>query len=397
MARVLLTWELGGGLGHLASLLPLARGLRERGHRVFVALRDLSRAAKVFAGVDLSYLQAPIKTRAAGPRISPPRTFAHILHNIGFAEPKELWAMTEAWRNLYACVEPDLIVFDHSPTALLAARGWGAKRALIGTGFCCPLDGYPLPDLRPWLGDDLAQLRGDEDRVLDHANRILNSYGEVGLERLSQLYHEVDENFLMTFKELDHYPSRKDAQYWGACPNIGGKIPVWPEGQGKRIFAYLSAKPFPGMPRLLTLLSELRFPTVICGDGINAKLKKRFQSATLRFENERLDLHQVSSQCELAILNGTHGTTVSMLLAGRPILQLPVFLEQALTSVAVTRLGAGLSVPLANPERIAGQLSALVNSEVYAEAARRFATQYVDFVPERQIKKMIQRCQEHLN
>lgn len=44
MATVLVTWELGGGLGHLLPLEPLVRGLSERGHRVAVALRDLSRA-----------------------------------------------------------------------------------------------------------------------------------------------------------------------------------------------------------------------------------------------------------------------------------------------------------------------------------------------------------------
>ena len=50
MGSVLLTWELGAGLGHLVNLLPLARGLAERGHRVTAMLRDLSQAEKVFTG-----------------------------------------------------------------------------------------------------------------------------------------------------------------------------------------------------------------------------------------------------------------------------------------------------------------------------------------------------------
>jgi UDP:flavonoid glycosyltransferase YjiC (YdhE family) len=37
MATILLTWELGAGLGHLVNLLPLARGLLQRGHRVYAA------------------------------------------------------------------------------------------------------------------------------------------------------------------------------------------------------------------------------------------------------------------------------------------------------------------------------------------------------------------------
>ena len=394
MATVLLTWELGLGLGHLTTLLPLAKGLCRGGHRVFAALRDLSRADKVFAGLELSYLQAPTKMRGNGNHIHPPRTFPHILHNIGFGDFDELRAMTEAWRNLYDYVQPDLIVFDHSPTALLAARGCGAKRALIGSGFFCPRDGYPLPDLRPWLRGDSERLRRDEDRVLDNANRVLQGWGEVPLERVSQLYYQVEENFLTTFEELDNYPGRNAARYWGACPNLEGKVPVWPEGQGKRVYAYL--KPFPALPKLLALLNELGCPTVVYADGIDARLQTRFQSATLRFENERLNLHQVGKHCDFAILNGTHGTTVSMLLAGKPILQVPIYLEQALNSAAVARLGAELTAEPTRPERIAEKLRALVNSDVYAEAARRFAARYADFVPERQIDRMVGRAQELL-
>jgi hypothetical protein len=39
MSIILLTWELGGGLGHLVNLLPLARGLSQRGNRVFAAIK----------------------------------------------------------------------------------------------------------------------------------------------------------------------------------------------------------------------------------------------------------------------------------------------------------------------------------------------------------------------
>ena len=44
MATILLTWELGGGLGHLANLGPIAGLLTDRGHRVCAALRHPSSA-----------------------------------------------------------------------------------------------------------------------------------------------------------------------------------------------------------------------------------------------------------------------------------------------------------------------------------------------------------------
>jgi hypothetical protein len=45
MSTILLTWESGGGLGHLLQMMPLATALVKRGHRVHVALRNLSSAA----------------------------------------------------------------------------------------------------------------------------------------------------------------------------------------------------------------------------------------------------------------------------------------------------------------------------------------------------------------
>jgi hypothetical protein len=395
MATILLTWELGGGLGHLLNLLPLARGLCQRGHRVFAALRDLSKAAKVFAGLDVSFLQAPHKTRKADRPIDPPRTFTHILHNSGLGDPDELRAMLAAWRNLFDLVRPDLIVFDHSPTALLAARAFPARRALSGNGFLCPVDEYPLRDLRPWLPGDPDRLRQEEDRVLATVNQALATFGQPPLARLAQLYHDVDEHFLATVPELDHYPGRTGAEYWGVWPTSGGKPPVWPEGEGKRIYAYL--KPFPALPRLLEFLNEWRCPAIVFVDGIGEDIQRRFESATLHFEREPLDLVEIGRQCDLAILNGGFGTTAAILLAGRPMLLVPIYLEQALLAAAVTRLGAGLVAPPTRPEHLSAALSALLESPNYAVAARAFAARYAGRDPEGQVQKMLLRAEELLS
>ena len=41
LATVLMEWELGSGLGHVAPLLAIARRLRERGHRWVLARSDV--------------------------------------------------------------------------------------------------------------------------------------------------------------------------------------------------------------------------------------------------------------------------------------------------------------------------------------------------------------------
>jgi hypothetical protein len=75
--------EVGGRLGHLVKLLPLACELASRGHKVVPVLRDLSRVGDVFAGIDLSCLQAPIKTRQGG-------------HRVDFPEPSPISSTTAA-------------------------------------------------------------------------------------------------------------------------------------------------------------------------------------------------------------------------------------------------------------------------------------------------------------
>jgi hypothetical protein len=393
MATILITWELGGGLGHVVPLLPIVRELRGHGHRVFAALRDLSHVESLLGDLGVSYLQAPVKTARSGDRIDLLRTFAHILHNSGHSDPGELRAMVLAWQNLFEFVRPDLILFDHSPTALLAARPRKVKRAVFGTGFCCPPDAYPFPDFRPWLPDASEQLRADEDRVLTNVNAVLLSQGAEPLEQVSQLYRDVDETFLTTFAELDHYPGRTGGAYYGMWPSLGGVAPTWPQAPGKRIFAYL--RPFRALPRLLEAVTQLRFPTLIYLDPAAPRLQSRFQSPTLRFESARLDLSAVAATCDFAILNGGHGTTALMLLAGKPLLEIPIHLEQALNGRAVERLGAGLSAQIDRPEQITAKLTTLSGSEQYGLAAARFAGRHADYDPEASIERIVERidCQ----
>lgn len=46
-----------------------------------------------------------------------------MLLNLGYRHVDELQASVRAWKNLFAMLQPDLLVCDHSPTALLVARG----------------------------------------------------------------------------------------------------------------------------------------------------------------------------------------------------------------------------------------------------------------------------------
>lgn len=394
MANILLTWEAGAGLGHLVNLRPFARHLTDGGHRVFAALQDLSRAQSVFQAAPVEFLQAPIRVRFGADQIRVPQTFAQILHNLSFSDARELAALTTAWRHLYSYVKPDLIVFDHSPTALLASRGLETKRVLVGTGFFSPPHVAPMPNLRPSTPTTTETLLAHENTVLDRVNRLVTDWGEPPLEKLSDLYAQVDFDYLATFPELDHYPERQGGKYIGAWPGGVGKPPVWPSGNGPRIYAYL--KPFAAIESLLSLLAKVRHPTLVYVDGVDRKLQERYRSDLLYFEDQPLELGRVARECDLAILNANHGTTVAMLLAGTPTLQIPLYLEQSLFAAAVARMGAGLAAPPGSEEMINQRLHAVLADDRYREAAGQFAQRYANFDPEGQIDCVMSQLEDLL-
>src|ERR1700704_2393369 len=119
--RILMAWELGLNLGHLTRLLPVAQRLKEEGHSVLVAARDIQAASKVLGPAGISFVQAP-HLPAGTPLSYRPASYADILLSQGWSDPSTLWGLTQSWMNLVHLFRPDRLVLDYSPTASLAAR-----------------------------------------------------------------------------------------------------------------------------------------------------------------------------------------------------------------------------------------------------------------------------------
>lgn len=238
MSRILCVWELGGGYGHIAALAPLAQALRARGHEVTLVLKDLFYAERILGESGLEYVQAPVWQHP--PRDLPnPVNYAEILFHVGYLNAANLFGLVKAWRRLYRAFNPDLLLVDHAPTALLAARGLNIRTVTYGSGFFAPPRRLPMPSIRPWLQVSEERLMSSETRVLFEINHVLKMLGEPPLERLADML-AVDHEFLATFPELDHFGERTDADYCGPrFTRDSGAAPHWPEGAGPRVFAYL--------------------------------------------------------------------------------------------------------------------------------------------------------------
>lgn len=373
MARILFSWELGGGMGHIVPYLGIIEALLKDGHQLYFVMRDLSLADQVFAGHSVTYFQAPYHPGTVANPVEVSHSYAHILHNVGFSEPSGLTGRLKGWRALFELIKPNLIVFNHSPTALLAAKSFPAKRMLIGTGFTIPPKQYPFPNFRRWSPITEEQLKRDEDRMLDSVNFALKQLGTSPLIRLADLF-DVDCGAIDSYTELDHYPACHNRNYRGPCFSEVGEIPVWPGTHGKKIFVYV--KPSIANPALFAALKESGHRAIIFGNHIPEQLQRRFSSDSIRFVSQPQNIQLVAKQADIAILNAGHNTIAAMLLAAKPVLMLPLTIEQYLTTKNVERLGAGISCSIDKPSQIAAALTKLVECPSYAIAANSFSQKY---------------------
>ena len=392
MSRILYVWELGAGYGHVSSVLPLAVQLKERGHEVIFALRDLAHAERFLGRRGFALLQAPIWTSdRRGPDL--PVSYAEMLANFGFLDRAGLTGMVKAWRELYRLVRPDLLVIDHGPTALLAARGTSIRRVLLGTGFASPPRTAPMPSLRPWLNISQDRLLESERQVMETINGLSRDLEMKPPETLADLF-EVEEDFLCTFPELDHYP-RTDARYWGPFfASDEGVVPEWPPGRGERIFAYLSPA-YRDFEKVVSQLGDLSCGTLIHAPGLSAKLIAKYQARNVVFSPEPVRMAQASREADLVICHGGHGTTAASLLAGRPVLVLHRQVEQLLLAQKIVAGGLGKTVNLDSKNPSYKQLVRDILSDPrFAERAREFATRYADFDLAKQVDLIVARCEE---
>lgn len=376
LGRILFAWELGGGTGHLAPHRELLAALIDRGHEIHVAARDLAAAGFVFKGLAVRYWQSPYSQRSPARVFQPTLTMSHILHNVGFSDADELVSRLQAWRNLYIAIRPELLLADYSPTALAASRDRTMAQAVLGTGFCIPPRKTPLPSFvsLAHLVTDQSQLAADEAILVMTINSALQRGGLPLMGSLADLFHQTDAHILTTIPELDHYPDREEAVYWGLPAEPPGIKVEWPASDRRRVFAYL--KPFDAIGSLLDLLGKLELPTMVACDGLSVELRQRYISRTLAFAPPQVDLQQMAHDCHFAITNANHTTTGRFLLAGKPVMMIPLHLEQELIADSVKRIGAGIVVRPNQPRDAFTGLTPLLNESNLHAAAAALAAKY---------------------
>lgn len=387
MSRILIAWELGGNYGHLVRCLPIAEGLRQRGHDVVFAVRDTRTAAELLGPKDFLFLQTPLVGKK--PRLARhPVNYPEILLGEGYADSLGLLGVVRAWQALLQLGRPDVLLADHAPTALLAAHLAGIPHLAIGNGFAIPPDVSPLPSIRPWESISKARLLHAEESVDAAIADVAEKLGFHGNLGLRDLFSKGD--LLDTFAELDHYGEREGGNYIGPIFSLASAQRVaWREAQSRKVVAYLRPD-MPGFLALMAALSEMDAEKLCVIPGLAPEQARRLVHRRLRIALKPVLLGPLLDTADISVTYGGGGATSEALLSGIPLLLVPCYVEQYLGARPVEALGAGIVVG-ENRKRdgFSKDLTALLDDTRYRACARQFADKYAGFTPQGAVAKAI--------
>ena len=346
MARILCAWELGTDLGHLSHLRQPIEVALQLGREVYLAARQLSRARDVLGDLPVVYLPAPFKQNVVAADQSAFLSYTHLMARQCFSGVDELEMYLRAWRALYDLVGPDLVLFEHSPTALIASHSYCFKKVLVGNGFVIPPQQHsPYAPFAPFVTtprtpDVLASLCADDAVLLKVINAALERLGAPSVAGLGDIYAQADQQFLMTWPGLDHFGERAGQRYLGSELPAARPLPQWPPGAGPKVFGYLHA--IPSLEKLLQGLRSAQVCALLLVRNLPPSLKQAYTSDHLHFTDQLVDLREVAEQAAWVINHGNHNTSATFMRAGIPQLLIPMHQEQLFVAMRLVAQGGAI-------------------------------------------------------
>lgn len=380
MARVLFVWEQGANLGHLSHLrLPVEVALAA-GHTVYMAVRELHNVRLVMGDLPVHYLLAPARPEVVQPDQPAILSYTHLLHRQCFSSTEELGLYLNAWRSLFDLVKPELVLFEHSPTALIAAHAYSFKKVNLGTGFTVPpiqTDGsepflpFPNTQLTPQV---LSTLRQDDALMLARINQALAALNAPQLPDLRTIFDQVDAQWLMTWPELDQFGARATGQgvYLGVEPPQPRAVPQWPAASGQKVFAYVDT-----IPSLEPLLRDLRASGACClllVRGLTAAQRQHYSNASMQCIDQPVDLARVAQEADWVISNAGHSTTAFFARQGVAQLLIPRFQEQLFTTLRLVSQG-GAAMAFQDQSAYSAAITAMTGNTKIRAHARQLGDQ----------------------
>lgn len=132
---------------------------------------------------------------------------------------------------------------------------------------------------------------------------------------------------------------------------------------------------------------------LIFAAGLPEQIRKRHESDRVAFSATPLRMSEVVKQCT-AIICHAGGMTDIALDNGKPLLLLPMQMEQTMTSHRVDALGAGVLMPLdGNPAALPKLLKRLLEDRNLAAHAEDYARQWPSIDQTLAIARLVDGCE----
>lgn len=325
---VLLCYEAGAGRGHATKLATVAR-----------ALWPEHPCQAILPRLDASDLLAPHCGRIdRGPfpavmSPAPPRTamtWAYWLLSRGFADPDILRQRFDWWCRALRNIGPGLVVADFAPTALMAARAMGVPAVAIGAPFFTipsKLDSFP-----DFLPPEATALHGtvlvdapppDEAAMRDIINETLGPLGLPPLARLPEV-NTADLELAAGIPLWDPYLP------WRSQPLLMPleRLPPLRDRAGSEVFIYFSTHELKE-PAIRNALRRMPYPARLVAPGLPEELARDLAAnPKLVIEPAPLSHDRIVGRARVILCAGQAGTMSLAVLAGIPVLALPIDFEK---------------------------------------------------------------------
>ena len=350
--RILIAWEIGSGMGHVRLLQTLGRALEIDGHEVALAVKDPSPFEEGALTVQAPELRAPERSFPYS------LNYADNLYRNGFWHAPSLSRAVGEWLELFEQHQPDLLLCEFAPLAMLAAQLVGLKRAAIGGTFWLPPSTVPMPTIQPWFDIPQSLLQASEERLLVAVNEARRPWTSKLMGSVAELFDGCPK-WVCTPPELDHFGERDDGTVF-----LGPMAPLF-EGESRpdarQAFIYLRSGHTMGLA-VLEALQKLSWRSVAFIPEASDELVKKAPTLGCSVISNPIDLSWVKQNCSLTITQGGAYSASEFLTSGLKLLICPLELEQALLGWRLSQRGIAASLPfLSRHSNVLEKLEVLTN------------------------------------
>jgi len=390
VAPVVFGAELGAGFGHVRRLLPLARAVRQAGHRPIFFAGNPGEVAPLLEEEAFEVRAAPT-AGMSGPRRPTGGgavTFGDILGDAGFADRERLVAAARAWDDCLAAARPVAVVCELSPFLCLAAAGGDIPLLSTGHGFILPPpDGAVFPSLYEGVP------RFAESALLANVNHACQVRGRVPLTALPRLLHG-SAHAVTGLAELDPYRELRREAPVGPPALASRPATVAPTDD---LFGYLVGDAPTTTSILLGWVTSGLTGQVFIRRPQPEQRAIVAASSRIAWLEAPTPIQEALDRANLVLHHGSMLLAEEALVAGRPQLVAPVYLEHLFTARALARIGlAHVIRPGLAPEAIAPAITAAASDGDAKAAARAFSGAHAELgrdpeLPHRLVRMVLAR------